>query len=168
MTNESCRAQVVAQFLAENPRHLELGLDVEAGLRHLRKEVNDRLNRELELAGWTRRSGGWVSSLPDWPSKTWSGVWLWHPSAESLDFTVGVEGWPESAAHVKSALEGAFRRASSQHPDAWAPHPQNARWTNKIQWEFRRANQLLGNDRERGIQQIMALVSALVEAAGSP
>lgn len=174
------RKKVVAKFLKSEARYLKLGLEVEAGLRHLRDEANkvvtSGLKRELKglesESGWrlTDRSACWVFSQQDrgWTAGRWSGVWLWRPSAGSLDFTVGVQGWPASAANIRSALEGAFRRASLQHLDAWSPHPDNVRWTNEIQWQFRRGNQFLGNDPELGIQQIVALVRALLEAADSP
>ncbi|MDE2712161.1 MAG: hypothetical protein OXI65_10390 [Acidobacteriota bacterium] len=172
------RPDIVAKFLKDDPRYLELALEVEAGLRHLRDQANQVVTSRLdeELANWEKKSGwklarprrsaGWVL-LPQgagWQeTETWSGVWLWRPSARSLDFTVGVEGWPDGTADLKTALLGVVE--ASQDRGAWSPHPQNAQWRNKVQWVFRWEIQLLGDDPETGIKQIVALVQALVTAA---
>ena len=171
MTTEPVRAEVVAQFLKENPLYLELGLEVEAGLRHLRDEANkvvtSRLDKEFkELVGWRKKAGCWLFSRQnaDWKDRTWSGVWLWRASAEPLNFIVGVEGWPDNDEDIEPALEEAFRHvvASSQHRDAWSAPRQSK---NKVEWNFCRGNQFLVDDPEKGVQQIMELVRALVEVA---
>ena len=50
MTTEPVRAEVVAQFLKENPRYLELGLEVEAAVGHLRKKAK----KDLWEIPWAR------------------------------------------------------------------------------------------------------------------
>lgn len=177
MTTEPIRAEVVAEFLRRNPRYLELGLEVEAGLQCLRKEANDVVTSRLddELASLERKSGwkltkpprssGWLFSHQNagWQTKTgtWSGVWLWRPSARSLDFTVGVEGWPNDATDLGKSLREAGRSAIGSS-DAWSG-PRGSR--QKMEWSFRGDALLLADHRNEGIQRIIALVSALVKAA---
>lgn len=164
-SDRNTRPEIVAEFLKDRPRYLELGLEVEAGIRHLRDEANKVATSRLEedLAGWERKKTGWLFSKKNagWQGPNWAGVWLWRATAGSLDFVVGVEGWPEPVPDLKrSFLEAGHGAIGSS--DAWCRPREGSR---KLEWNFRGDSLLLPVHRNKGIEEIIGLVFALREVA---
>ena len=184
MTTEPVRAEVVAQFLKEKPRYLELGLEVEAAVGHLRKKakkdlweiVGKGLEVPAERSGWKlklerdRNSEGWLLQKEDprWKNEDWSGVWVWRLKRDALKYVVGVQGWPESATDFpKSAREAARKSFDGLKLDPWCEDPNND--DQQIGWciDGDRDARLLGGSHSEHVNQIVTLVSALLEAASS-
>lgn len=130
------RKKLVAEFLKSEPRYLELGLEVEAAVRHLREKAKNDLwelvGRELEVParrfGWKlklerdRNSEGWLLHKEDagWKRDTWSGVWVWRLKQHALNWEVGIQGWPESCTEFpESAREAAGDSFDRLKLDPW-------------------------------------------------
>lgn len=185
MTTEPVRAELVAQFLQGKPRYLELGLEVEAAVGYLRKKAKkdlwERMGKELELPagrpGWElkheqdRNSEGWVLHKQDgaWKSGIWSGVWVWRWKRDALNWVVGVLGWPESAAEFPRSA----RQAATDSFDRLGLVPwreDDNKHYDQIGWcvDGDQDARLLGGNDDEHVNQIVTLVSALLEVADSP
>ena len=178
------RKKVVAWFLKSEPRYLELGLRVEAALGLLREEADrwvlERVREEMDVLG---KTDGWeVKPAPEahWTgwllrkeNAGWSGgIWVERPSGSPLELEVGVSGWPDSM--NKRCFLGAGRKLVAdfreKNRDAWSEHDHNQdRNMQAAKWRFHgdRDIRLLTGDRAAAANEIVVLVTALLEAAGS-
>lgn len=185
MTTECVRAEIVAGFLKGNQRYLELGLEIEAAVDHLRERAKNHLwelvGKELEVParrfGWNlepksdRNSEGWLlhKEEANWTKDPWSGVWVWRLKRDALKCVVGVQGWPESATDFpRSARDAANKSFDRLKLDPWPDYPYND--YQQIGWciDGDRDVRLLGGSHGEHVKQIVTLVSALLEVADSP
>ena len=186
-SDRDARPEIVAKFLKDNPRYLELGLEVEAAVSHLREQAESELwesvGKELkapaERPGWnlkrkSQQDGvGWLLQKEDagWDSDNpWSGVWVWRGKRSALNYVVAAEGWPKSDRDFpnrdfpKSAHEAARNCFDRLKLKPWRKHPQH-----ELSWcvDGDRDARLLQGSHEAHVNQIVTLVSALLKAADS-